>query len=101
MIFVADFGHDLGMNTPRRFLDLYRFPGFQPLDRLETDDKLPDGVLVTLQRLPQKDTVEPAGSSRDSTTTPAIGRSAISRAAIVRSRSKCRSIASSVIGAAA
>jgi len=89
------------MNTPRRLLDLYRFPGFQPLDYLEADVKLPGGVVVTLQRLPQKDTVGLAVTSRDSTTTLVIGRSAISRAAIVRSPSKCRFIALCVIGAAA
>lgn len=89
------------MSIPRQLRDLYRFAGFEPQDRIVIDDRVVEGVVITLQRRPQKGIVVFADSSPGNTTIPAGGACAICRAATVRSPCTFHSFASFVIGVAA
>lgn len=89
------------MDIPRSLRDLYRFPGFEPQDRITVSDDEPGGVVITLHRRPQKDTAGSADNSPDSTTTPDGDRSATCRAEIDPSPCTFPSFASSAIVAAA
>jgi hypothetical protein len=88
------------MTIPRRLSDLYRFPGFEPDDHILVDEGEPGGVLITLHRRPQKDTVVFADSSHVNTTTHAGDTYVTSPVVIVPSRFTFLSIALSAIGAA-
>jgi hypothetical protein len=97
----ADFGDVVGMDNPDTLIDLYRVPGFSPRPHLTVGSDDPDGVVVTLDRRPQKGLAASAVKSRSNTTTPAGDASATSRAAIATSRCTSRSTVWRVIGAAA
>jgi hypothetical protein len=89
------------MDIPDSLIGLYRFPGFEPRARLTVDDDDPDGVVITLDRRPQKDTAASAVNLQNSFTTRVGGPSATSLLAIATSRCTSRFTAWSVIGAAA
>jgi hypothetical protein len=89
------------MDIPDTLIDLYRFPGYEPRTRLAADGDDPDGVIVTLDRRPQKDTAASAVNPRSSSTTPAGGPSATSPPATATSHFASRFIVWSVTGAAA
>lgn len=89
------------MDIPDTLIDLYRVPGFEPRSRITSDSDDPEGVVVTLDRRPQKDGAASAVNLRSNTTTPAGDGFATSRAATATSRCTSPSTAWSVIGAAA
>ena len=89
------------MDIPDRLIDLYRFPGFEPRSRIVVDPAWPDGVILTLDRRPQKGPAASAANRRSSTTTPAGDTSATSPAATAPSRCTSPFIDSSAIGVAA
>jgi hypothetical protein len=89
------------MSFPRQLRDLYRFPGFEPQDSIAADDKVPEGVVITLHRRPQKDIVAPAVSSPGSITILVGGAFAISPVAIAPSPFTFLYFGSCAIGAAA
>jgi hypothetical protein len=96
-----DFADDVGMDFPRKLRDLYRFPGFEPRDLIAADDKVSEGVIITLNRLPQKDSAVPVVSSLASFMILAGGVFAISLVAIALSLYTSLCFGSSAIGAAA
>jgi len=89
------------MDTPDTLIDLYRFPGFVPRRRITTDPDVPDGVVVALDRRPQKGIAASAVNSRSNTTTPAGDGCGTRPAATAPSPCTSPSIAWPVIGAAA
>jgi hypothetical protein len=88
------------MPTPQQLRDLYRFPGFVPLARLQVIADDPHAVLLTLRRRRKKRAAAPVGiRSRASTINGPVG-SVISPVAI--GASTCRSpYAASTVGGAA
>ena len=77
-----------------RLRDLYRFPGFVPVDRIHGVFGDPRAVVVPLQRSRKKRPVASAGMSAAPTTTSDPGASAISRAATSGSTSPSKSAGS-------
>jgi hypothetical protein len=95
------FGDAVGMDIPGTLIDLYRFPGFEPQPRITTDADDSDGVVVTLDRRPQKGIAASAVNSQSNITIPAGDACGISPAATAPSRCTSPFTAWSVIGAAA
>jgi len=89
------------MDIPDTLIGLYHFPSFEPRPRIASAADDPDGVVVTLDRRPQKGIAASAVNSRSNTTTPAGDASATSPPATVTSRCTSPSIAWPVIGAEA
>jgi hypothetical protein len=89
------------MDIPDTLIGLYRFPGFEPRPRLTVPADDSHGVVITLDRRPQKDTAAFAVNPPNSFTTPVGEPSAISPPATATSRCAFRFTAWSVIGAAA
>ncbi len=89
------------MVSPRHLADLYRFPGFEPRAVIECDPAWPAGVVITLDRRPQKGSAANAGNWRTSSTTPAGVACGISPAATVPFCCTYRPCGWSATGAAA